>query len=84
IVRYEGAECYGFIDFDSSLIQISNECSGEQNKVLTLLHEILHGLIYHYNVEVDDEEKLVCGLSKGLYQVLSDNEKALFGGKDET
>ena len=39
-----------------------------------LLHEILHGIFYHYLEDfTENEEHLVTQLAKGLYQVLKDN-----------
>ena len=43
----------------------------------TLLHEILHAIVYQWNIELEDkeEEKLVNGLTNGLTTVLVDNPK---------
>lgn len=68
---------YGFINFRESTIQISDLCE-HQHKCITLLHEILHGIIYGAGLTMDDEEKVVQVLSKGLYQVLQDNARRLF------
>jgi len=44
-------------------------------KVNTLVHEILHGIVYQYGLELEDkqEETIVNVLSNGLTQVFVDN-----------
>ena len=41
----------------------------------TILHEIMHGIIYQWNMELDDkiEELVVNGLANGLTTVFVDN-----------
>ena len=42
----------------------------------TLLHEILHAIVYQWNIELGDkEEPVVNGLTNGLTTVLVDNPK---------
>ena len=42
----------------------------------TLLHEILHAIVYQWNIELfDKEEPVVNGLNNGLTTVLVDNPK---------
>ena len=41
--------------------------------VNTLLHEILHGIIYQYGLDSNEEEKIVTTLSNGLTTVFVDN-----------
>jgi hypothetical protein len=42
----------------------------------TLLHEILHAIVYQWNIELGDkEEPVVNGLTNGLTTVLIDNPK---------
>jgi hypothetical protein len=45
----------------------------------TLLHEILHGMMIEYKIDLpdDEEEALVLTLEEALYQVLRDNRGAL-------
>jgi Zn-dependent peptidase ImmA (M78 family) len=71
--------CYGMIDTEQSRILL-NTNQAYQRQCVTLWHEILHGIIDHAHVELDDEveEKIVKMLSKGIYQVLQDNGKELF------
>ncbi len=45
----------------------------------TLLHEVLHCSCHFYNGEEQIEEKEICALSQGLYQVLIDNFKENVG-----
>ena len=45
----------------------------------TILHEIMHAIIYQWNIELDEkvEELVVNGLSNGLTTVLVDNPKLM-------
>jgi len=45
----------------------------------TLLHEIMHGIIYQWNMELEEkvEELVVNGLANGLTTVLVDNPKLI-------
>ena len=45
----------------------------------TLLHEILHAIVYQWNIELGDkeEEQLVNGLTNGLTTVFVDNPELL-------
>ena len=45
----------------------------------TILHEIMHGIIYQWNMELDDkvEETVVSGLANGLTTVFVDNPELL-------
>ncbi len=69
----------GRITYGDSLIQIKAD-QGHQHKCIILWHEIVHGILYHAGVELDDdtEEKIAEALGFGLYQVLQDNGKRLF------
>ena len=37
------------------------------------IHEVLHCICHTYNGEIQLEEREICALSHGLYQVLTDN-----------
>ena len=45
----------------------------------TILHEVMHAIIYQWNIELDEkvEELVVNGLSNGLTTVLVDNPKLM-------
>lgn len=75
--------CYGVISYDDSTISLSStDGTGHQYRSITLLHEILHGIIHHACAEIDEEEKVVEIVAKGLYQVLQDNGGRLFDIKE--
>lgn len=72
---------YGEISFDECCIHLSQtDGAGTERQKITLLHEILHGILWHYwsGEEIENEEEIVTAISKGLYQVLKDNEQRLF------
>lgn len=74
--------CYGRIDFEQSIIEIAPQNQAHQHKCIVLWHEILHGIIKHFGLEIDKEEELVTALSKGVYQVLQDNAGRLYDMKE--
>jgi hypothetical protein len=77
-------ECviYGHIHYGESKIKINSTNQEHQHKCVALWHEILHGLIEHANLRIDDEEQIVNVLAKGIYQVLQDNAKKFFDIKE--
>ncbi|NFA59468.1 hypothetical protein K8O96_12080 [Clostridium sporogenes] len=69
-VIYDNAVCYGNIELDNGIINISNLYSQDQQKC-TFIHECLHGI--DENVETKLSEEQIRKLSKGLYQFIKDN-----------
>lgn len=70
----------GQILYNDSLILL-NPCNhGHQALSQTLLHEVLHGIFYHYGIQLEEkeEEVVVDRLAHGLYQVLQDNARKLY------
>ena len=75
----DGKVLYGQIDYDDCEIRLSEtEGLAFDHQCITLMHEILHGIIENYQIELDDEEKVVEALARGLFQVIKDNEQELF------
>ena len=75
--------CYGVISYNDCTISISaTDSNSHQHKCITLWHEILHGIFEHACLHPENEEQVVEILSKGIYQVLQDNGRALFDIKD--
>lgn len=71
--------CYGCISYEDSEIKLSSDRgTGHEFRCITLWHEILHGICEHAGLEIEDEEKIVEVLSRGVYQVLQDNGRRLF------
>lgn len=66
---------YGQIDLSASVITLSSDpAAGKERITETLLHEIIHGVLYHAGVtEFEDEEHVCNVVSRGLYQVIADN-----------
>lgn len=64
---------YGHIDYDKATIRIDTDLSEQQGKCQTLLHEILHGIAKHFELEVEGDEDTIDKLAKGLYMVIADN-----------
>lgn len=74
---------YGHIDYDNSVIMLSSTIGTEHQKRCCIMwHEIIHGIIEASGLEIDDEEKVVDAIARGIYQVLQDNGARLFDLKN--
>ena len=70
---------YGHIDFDNSVISLSDTFGTEHQKRCTILwHEILHGIRESSGMQIENEEAIVDMFARGIYQVLQDNGARLF------
>ena len=77
---------YGQILYENPIIELAIPCNCEtpvenDHDKITLIHEVLHGIIRHYGIECESEEKeeyLVEKVAYGLFQVLVDNDCLLY------
>lgn len=70
---------YGRIDYENSIIELSDTFGTEHQKRCQILwHEILHGIRENNGMEIENEEAVVDMFAKGIYQVLQDNGARLF------
>lgn len=70
---------YGHIDYENSVIELSDTFGTEhQKRCQVLWHEILHGIRENNGMEIENEEAVVDMFAKGIYQVLQDNGARLF------
>jgi hypothetical protein len=68
-----GGDLYGQIKYDDNEIYLYDKQT-EENKHVTLLHEIIHGIFYMSgHSEWRGNEDLIECVSEGLYQVIRDN-----------
>jgi len=69
---------YGDFDSQQDLIRIDKSLKNEK-KLNTLLHEIAHALLDHFNAELNkkDEEKVCEVLGSGLSDVFFNNPKLI-------
>lgn len=70
-------ECHysGYIDYVEQVIKIKKSINEDLQKQI-FLHEILHGIINYFELEVKKkhEERIIDCLSKGLLSVFNDND----------
>ncbi|AGK97400.1 hypothetical protein [Clostridium pasteurianum] len=64
--------CYGEIQYDNGIINISKKYSEDQQKC-TFLHEVIHGIddIFEIGLEEDQVRKI----AKGIYLLIKDNSE---------
>jgi hypothetical protein len=68
-----GGDLYGEIRYEQNKIYLYDK-QDEENKKVTLLHEILHGIAYMIgNDEFRKDEGLITALSESFYQIMKDN-----------
>jgi hypothetical protein len=60
----------GRIDHERCIITVDSDIDN-QRMVNSLLHELVHGIEYQYQIEIS--EKDIDRFANGLYQVLKDN-----------
>ncbi|QHI72893.1 hypothetical protein [Aminipila terrae] len=83
-VRYEEglnngtSLAYGHIDYDKTMIRLAPGLQSKQGECKTLLHEILHGVSKHFDLEIENDENTIDALARGLYMVIVDNPE-MFG-----
>lgn len=80
-LRHGNQLAYGHINWDNSEILLSGtDGTSHQKRCITLWHEIIHGIVHHANLDIDNagEEAIVDTIAKGVYQVLQDNGGRLF------
>lgn len=65
--------CYGRIDHDDDTLKL-NPDYGIQQQEQTFLHEVVHGICYHFHMDsLNDDEKSVDMLATGFYAFIKDN-----------
>jgi Zn-dependent peptidase ImmA (M78 family) len=68
-----GGDLYGEIQYEQNTIFIWDKLDHD-NKAVTLLHEIIHGLFYMCGrTDLRNDEGLVTAVSEALYQIMLDN-----------
>lgn len=76
----DGREVAGLISYKESLIEIANGQSPD-NKVLCLMHEIVHGITVErdvkYSIPADVYEKVISEIANGFIQVIRDNPQLI-------
>lgn len=68
-----GQQLMGCINFMENEILLDDKCQKRQSLELTLLHEIIHGMLYSVQSEHTYNETLIEEISKALHQVIRDN-----------
>ncbi len=85
-IRHDNVIAYGRISWDDAVIELSEtDGTSHQKRCQTLWHEIIHGIVEHANMDVENsnEESIVDTIAKGVYQVLQDNGGRLFDIKED-
>lgn len=68
---------YGHIDYEQGVLRIMKGL-GHEKACITLWHEMLHGVIEHFGLKIENEEEAVCVLAKGIYELMADNGEKLY------
>lgn len=66
-------DCYGKIDYDKEIIEISNRFNQKQQNQ-TFLHKLVHGIFEKLDLhDLRQDERIVNQLATALYEVILDN-----------
>lgn len=69
----QGYDLYAEIQYEKNKIYLYDK-QDEENKCVSLLHEILHGIGFMIgNQAFRKDEELITALSENLYQIIKDN-----------
>ena len=73
-----GGDLYGEITYEKRKIFLYDKID-EDEKNVTLLHEIFHGILYNMGSALRTDENFVTAFSENLYQVIKDNPNMFKG-----
>ena len=64
----------GQIDFSNRIIYLDQNIIYEDEKFITFLHEVVHGIFHNYcNSKWNNNEDLVECVAEGIFQLVKDN-----------
>jgi hypothetical protein len=72
----EGDKCYGKIEYANQKILIDPKLGNQQSRAITLLHEIIHGIVVERGIDIDklpNYEHITQQMAKGIWRVILDN-----------
>lgn len=87
VILVENQACRADVDFNTAQIRLNNEGAGKGREIQTLMHEIVHAMLYERGL--DDKfvqnEMLVDEMSCGIINLIRANPKLidLINGKAE-
>ena len=76
-----GGNLLGEITYEKRQIFLYDKLD-EDEKSVTLLHEIAHGILFNMGSELRTDENFITAFTENLYQVIKDNPN-MFTKKDE-
>lgn len=68
----KGGDLYGEILYEKRKIFLYDKMDADEKSV-TLLHEIAHGILYNMGSVLRTDENFITAFSENLYQVIKDN-----------
>ena len=74
--KFDNEDVMGVIKFNGMAIELKDNMNPQMRDTVWL-HEILHGILNHAEINLEDEleEQIVNIISRGLYQVYRDNKE---------
>lgn len=74
-----GGDLYGQIEYEKRQIFLYEKIDTDEKSV-TLLHEMLHGIFFNMGNALREDENFVTALAENLYQVIKENPEIFLGG----
>ena len=75
VILVDGRACRGSVDFNQADISLSieKENMGDGRKPQTLMHEVMHALLYERGRDDWEDEELVDALASGVINLIRQN-----------
>ena len=67
-----GGDLYGEISYEKRKIFLYDKMDEDEKRV-TLLHKIMHGILYNIGSVLRTDENFITAFTENLYQVMKDN-----------
>jgi hypothetical protein len=68
----DGGDLYGEIEYEKRQIYLYEKIDDDEKSV-TLLHEIFHGIFFNMGNALRSDENFITALAENVYQVMKDN-----------
>lgn len=75
IILVDGQACRGSVDYNKAVIKLisDKEALGEGRRTQTLMHEVIHALLFERGCEEWEDEELVDALASGVINLIRQN-----------
>ncbi|MBQ9364807.1 MAG: hypothetical protein IJT82_03435 [Schwartzia sp.] len=69
----DGEQCRGDVDYNLARIRLSSNMEGAGREPQTLMHEIVHAMMYERDIEECNNERVVNSIASGVINLICNN-----------